>query len=252
MSSKLTRALKNPRRYLKARTAIDFARVNNAVLGLRSCPSIVPSGLRELDEVRTRSLSRTDINDHLETIFVEALSARPRLIVELGVRSGESTFVLERVAKLCQSRLISVDIDDCSDIHTYRDATFVQSDDIEFAKTFGEWCKASNIDPEIDVLYIDTSHVFEHTLEEIRSWFPYLADRAKVMFHDTNLKAVFRRRDGTMGITLDTERGVIRALETHFNTTFDETKDFIDVRDGWLIRHHTICSGFMTLERLGI
>ena len=49
------------------------------------------------------------------TLFTEALSVHPSLIVELGVRGGESTFVFERVAKMCGSQLGSVDIEDCAE-----------------------------------------------------------------------------------------------------------------------------------------
>ena len=59
-----------------------------------------------LDKLNRRALSKivhkirrhaqkkkTDISDHLETLFVESLSMEPKLIVELGVGDGESTMV---------------------------------------------------------------------------------------------------------------------------------------------------------------
>src|SRR5258708_24796497 len=71
------------------------------------------SGKTELDEIFQRAQARTDIRDHLVPMFVETMEMEPQLIVELGVRTGESTFVFERVARLCGARLVSVDIDDC-------------------------------------------------------------------------------------------------------------------------------------------
>jgi predicted O-methyltransferase YrrM len=68
---------------------------------------------KELEAVRKRSARETDICDHLEIIFLECLNMQPRLIVELGVGDGESTFVLKRVARLWKAKLISVDIADC-------------------------------------------------------------------------------------------------------------------------------------------
>ena len=96
-----------------------------------------------LQEISERSLQGTPINDHLITLFNEALQINPKTIVELGVEFGESTFVLERVARLSEAKLISLDIQDCSRISTYDGWIFVQQDDIQFAARFPEWCKGS-------------------------------------------------------------------------------------------------------------
>lgn len=92
---------------------IDF------LLLLRGSKKYTLSDLKEFDEVKKRAFNRTDINDHLVTLFVESLEIKPKLIVELGVRGGESTFVLERVAKLCGAKLVSVDIRDYSNVSSY-------------------------------------------------------------------------------------------------------------------------------------
>lgn len=206
--------------------------------------------LKTLDDIKKRSNIKTDICDHLETLFVECLSASPRLIVELGVGDGESTFVLERVAKLWSSKLISVDIADCKKVSSYRQRIFVQQDDIEFAKEFENWCRGSHIEPPIDILFIDTSHLFEHTYQEIQSWFPFLSDDSKVLFHDTNLKDIYFRKDGTTARGWDNERGVIRAIEKYFNQPFNEQEDFIEINNGWLIKHYAHCNGFTILEKI--
>ena len=235
--------------YLSRKMKIGAIRINNAVKGAKTPGRIPPSGLRELDEIQSHALIRTDVSDHLVTYFVEALSARPRLIVELGVRGGESTFVFERVARLCRATLLSVDIQDCLETTSYPDAHFVKSDDIAFAGKFEAWCSDHNVKPEIDVLLIDSSHLYEHTVQEIDCWFPFLSESAKVFFHDTNLKEIFERRDGTRDFGWDNDRGVIRALEKYFNQSFDEKMNFVDYRDGWLIRHFAICNGLTLLER---
>jgi cephalosporin hydroxylase len=207
--------------------------------------------LKELEEIKKRSIKRTDISDHLVTLFVESLNIKPRLIVELGVRGGESTFVLERVAKLCGSTLVSVDLEDCSDSSSYKNWIFVQSDDIEFAKIFEVWCKEHGIQSTIDLLFIDTSHIFEHTVKEIENWFPFLAEKSKVFFHDTNLKRLFFRRDGSIGVGWNNQRGVIRAIEKYFGKGFNEKEDFTELRDGWRITHYANCNGFTILEKVG-
>ncbi len=89
-----------------------------------------------------------DISDHLPVLFAEALEARPKLIVELGVRGGDSTFVFERVARLCGSTLLSVDIDDCSRVSPWDRWHFVREDDIAFAGRFEAWCAEHNVEAE--------------------------------------------------------------------------------------------------------
>jgi len=107
---------------------------------------------------------------------------RPRLIVELGVRKGQSTFVFERVARLFDAALVSVDIEDCMQASSYPHWHFVQSDDVAFARRFPAWCAEHDLPAQIDVLFIDTSHVYEHTVQEIDAWFPLLAKHALVFF----------------------------------------------------------------------
>lgn len=136
----------------------------------------------ELKEIIERTRTQNDISDHLTTIFCESVSTKPKLIVELGVRGGESTFVFERVAKLYNVTIVSVDIDDCLKASAYPSWNFVKRDDIAFAKEFDGWCRERGIASEIDVLFIDTSHLYEHTLQEIQSWFPFLTAQSKVNF----------------------------------------------------------------------
>ncbi|HUX99833.1 MAG TPA: class I SAM-dependent methyltransferase [Candidatus Deferrimicrobium sp.] len=205
--------------------------------------------LHELEEIQKRSMKRTDINDHLITIFIESLDIKPKLAVELGVRGGESNFILESVAKLCDSTLVSVDIEDCSDVSSYKKWFFIHNDDIKFARKFERWCKKHEIQPKIDILFVDTSHIFEHTCQEIESWFPFLSEQSKVFFHDTNVKKLYIRRDGSMGAGRNNNRGVIRALEKYFNNDLNENKDFIEIREGWLIKHYANCNGLTILEK---
>ena len=200
---------------------------------------------------RRAEKKKTDISDHLETLFVESLNLESRLIVELGVGDGESTFVLERVANLWGAKLISVDIEDRADVSTFRDRIFVHEDDIAFAARFPGWCRECGIEPAIDLLFIDTSHLYDHTVSEIRDWFPYLAPRCKVFFHDTNMGEIFVRKDGSTGKGWDNQRGVIRAIEEHLGTTLNEKTDFALEHRGWFIRHFSICSGFLVMERSG-
>jgi cephalosporin hydroxylase len=232
-----------------SRIARFCARVQNALIDLTRWSHAVQSSSPELNEILHRARTRTDISDHLPTLFAESLSLQPRLIVELGVRGGESTFVFERVARLSGARCVSVDIEESSCANHYHEWLFVQSDDIKFAKEFPAWCCQNGLPTEIDILFIDTSHFFEHTVQEIEHWFPLLAPCAKVIFHDTNQRRIYFRKDGSMGVGWN-NRGVMAALERYFNQSFNEKEDFIDLVNGWLIRHYANCSGLTTLTRV--
>lgn len=237
-----------PLKHRLVRTAVTLNNLAVRLLPPRQSPRC---GMVQLDEVVQRASRGTDISDHLLTLFTEALGAEPILIVELGVRGGESTFVLERVAALTNAVMVSVDIEPFDGRSPYPRWTFVQSDDIAFADAFPEWCAQQGVEPRVDVLFIDTSHLYEHTLQEIRAWLPLLSDRGCVFFHDTNIARIYRRSDGTMGSGGWSERrGVISALESHFGCRFNEKTDFVDVRGGFLIRHYARCNGFTVLRRL--
>ena len=96
------------------RIARFCARLQNAFIDLTHSSKPIESSSPELHEILSRARIRTDISDHLPDLFTESLAVQPRLIVELGVRDGESTFVFERVAKLCNARIVSVDIEPTS------------------------------------------------------------------------------------------------------------------------------------------
>ncbi|MDG1476885.1 MAG: class I SAM-dependent methyltransferase [Vicingaceae bacterium] len=203
----------------------------------------------EYNKIVDHAVERSDINEHLTTIFNAGMAQKPKLMVELGVRSGESTFVLEKVAKLCDATLVSDDLDPCINASAWKKWFFVQQDDITFAKEFPDFCAKNNISGKIDLLFIDTSHLYEHTVQEIASWFPLLADNFTVIFHDTNLVDVYHRNDGSIGIAWDNDRAVIRAIEEHYNTSFDESKDFTTTVDGVKVTHYANCCGLTILEK---
>jgi Methyltransferase domain len=225
-----------------------WARFQNALIDMVSRPAPIRQASPELSEILRRARTRTDISDHLPTLFAESLRVQPRLIVELGVRGGESAFVFERVARLTGARWVSVDLEDCSGVSQLPQWLFVQADDIRFAREFPAWCREKGLPNEIDVVFVDTTHFFEHTVQEIEHWFPLLSARAKVFFHDTNQSRIYFRKDGSIGIGWN-NRGVIGALEKYFGKTFNEKEDFTDFMDGWQIKHYANCNGLTILTR---
>lgn len=199
-------------------------------------------------------LEPSDISDHLPVLFTEVVKSFPSLVVELGTRGGDSTKALLEGARLSKARMLSVDIDDCShavNISNYKEMwKFVQADDVEFAGKFVNWCKENDYPSSIDVLFIDTSHEYDHTVRELRAWLPLLSDKGKVLFHDTNMGTYFKRKNGVVVKGWDNHRGVIRAIEEILNRSFDEKTPFIDRVDGWLVEHQPYSNGLTILTRV--
>ncbi len=190
----------------------------------------------------------SDISSHYEKLYRCCLDQKPKLIVELGVsQSGNSSKIFSMVNEEIGSCIIGVDIVRCP-YNFVSNGTFVCRDDIEFAKDFRRL-----VSQPIDLLFIDTSHEYQHTKNEIRDWFPMLAPDATVLFHDTNLRLHYQRENGTSGIGWDNQRGVIRAIEDHFGRKFDETERVsLELNhDGhtWLFEHWPLCNGFTCLKR---
>jgi hypothetical protein len=227
-----------------------FRSFYNFFVDLKKPKTPLNTDLPALNVIKQHSRKRTVLSEHLETLFLESLTLQPRLIVELGVARGESTRVFAQVAQLCGATLVGVDINDCSRALDWEEWNFIQKDDLEFAWEFEAWCREKQIDPVIDVLFIDTNHYFDHTLQEIRAYFPFLAAHAKVFFHDTNINNFYFRKDGNIDLGWDNERGVIRALEEYFNKKFHEKEEFIDFVTPFLIRHVPYCCGLTVLEKL--
>jgi predicted O-methyltransferase YrrM len=187
----------------------------------------------------------TDISSHLDTLWIKTIEVSPKKIVELGIRGGESSRIFGYAALETGASLIGVDIVPCS----YPTGLFIQSDDVAYADTY-----KSTYGADIDVLFIDTSHYYDHTVQEINAWFPLLSDKAVVIFHDTNMMVTHTRKNGTTGGGWNNQRGVIRAIEEYFNSSFDETKPFSTTvlrgNEKWKITHESYCSGLTICHRI--
>jgi hypothetical protein len=135
--------------------------------------------------------ANSDIHDHLGTLFYETVVAQPRLIVELGTRGGLSTRALLAAADMTNAHLLSVDIEDCSGVDVPLSLkarwTFFRADDVAFSeKPFEQFCAKRGLPALADVIFIDTSHEYQHTKAELAAWLPRLAPDGVMLFHDTN------------------------------------------------------------------
>jgi cephalosporin hydroxylase len=239
------------------------ALVRRAVLGPASVLSFRASGrLHHVQKTYSPALesalagvrSQSDISDHLGVLFFLALQNRPRLMVELGTRGGASTRALLAAAAYHESTLLSLDIADCRAIGCPHEDRwkFVQADDVAFARDqFPAWCEQRGLPVRADLLFIDTSHEYAHTCQELAAWLPYVARGGSVVLHDTNMGRLYGRTDGSVGYGWDNRRGVIRALEEHLGRNYDESAYFCDLVRGFAVLHLPHCNGFTILSRVG-
>jgi len=122
----------------------------------------------------------SDINQHLQYMHDICVEVDALQVVELGVRSGLSTIAFLSAMEATGGSVWSCDIDQprLPDVVSQHDRwSFVWGDDMEMVDEA----------PECDVLFIDTSHGYLHTLAELNA---YSSKVAKIiLLHDTQLEA---------------------------------------------------------------
>jgi len=130
---------------------------------------------------RYQQVCRTpsDIYEHLPRFvaLVDELDAEH--VIELGTRTGVST-VAWLHALDGRGRLTSVDIDSRPDIGDYEHWTFIQGDDLDSDVV-------TRLDPA-DVVFIDTSHLYEHTIRELNVYRHLVKPGGRIICHDTMLE----------------------------------------------------------------
>lgn len=143
------------------------------------------SGVSDAYDDRLRRWS--DIQEYMPFLREQAASRENAVILELGSRRANSTFAFLSGAEESDSYVWSSDIDN---ILKYPDGigpwrnhprwTFVCGDDMN--------PEVQEILPkEVDILFIDTSHEYEHTLNECRAYVPRVKPGGIALFHDTHL-----------------------------------------------------------------
>jgi len=127
--------------------------------------------------------STTDINQHLVTLSMLVIEFGLRQIVELGTRDGASTLALLEAASRIGGHVMSIDIEPC-EVAKRKVAEagfaslweFLQADDLKV--------KALQIPQEIDLLFIDTNHIYTQAIAELRKYGAHLKSGSWVALHD--------------------------------------------------------------------
>lgn len=204
-------------------------------------------------EIKDRRLnSNNDICHHFDNLFYEVILNKPEVILELGVREGESTYVFNKIQKILQNKLISVDIEDCAQVLDDPNWIFIKEDSIKFLKNFKSWSENNINSSKPDIIFIDTSHLYEETLKEITLSADTLSNNGAIIFHDTNHNHLTLVENNIIynKFNYSPQLGVKLALESYFNCKFNFADQFIIIKNGWLIKHYPESFGLTILRKL--
>jgi cephalosporin hydroxylase len=141
-----------------------------------------------LEDVFADRLHRwSDIQEYLVMLKYEASSREKPRILELGTRKGNSTMAFLTGTMWNGGHVWSVDINDIRGDPEGMFAwakvphwTFIHGDDMDPAVQ-------AQLPGQADILFIDTSHEYDHTLAELRAYMPRVAPGGIALMHDTKL-----------------------------------------------------------------
>jgi hypothetical protein len=135
------------------------------------------------DDYLARLEPWSDIQDCLVRLHDAAARYPGVRVLELGVRSGNSTAAFLAAADRADGHVWSADImppDVPAHWHDCGRWTFIPGDDMIIIPPPGPF----------DILFIDSSHRRAHTLAELRKFAPLVRPGGKVLLHDTRLEHV--------------------------------------------------------------
>lgn len=160
-----------------------------------------PDVLRERYE--TLCATSSDINEHLPTFVAAVEAVDAQIVIELGVRYGVSTIAwMYGLNRTTGGHLWSVD---CSFPVPANPQSDVGCDNVNlldpqgalgvneqwsFLLGYDTWPETLNMLPkkDVDILFIDTNHVFEETLVELDLYFPRVRKGGRIYLHDTAIE----------------------------------------------------------------
>lgn len=124
----------------------------------------------------------TDIRFHLPYLHETTLSYKEPAVLELGVRTANSTVTFLSAMEEAGGRLVSCDISD-PEVDGKLMTRLLDSGRWEFARCDSLDLGTSGI--AFDVIFIDTDHALYQTYAELRKFWSWLKPGGKMLLHDT-------------------------------------------------------------------
>lgn len=128
------------------------------------------------DTYRQMCQQPSDIQAHLPRFVALCENLDAQRVLELGVRTGVSTIAWLEGLRRTGGHLWAVDVEPCPIEHAQ--LTFIRGDDCDQAVL-------DQIPDDLDLIFVDTSHLYSHTQREIELYLPKLAPGGAILFHDT-------------------------------------------------------------------
>lgn len=141
---------------------------------------VVPAALTLADEYQLLCSTKSDIYEHLPRLAELCVVLDAQHVIELGCRTGVSTVAWLYGLEQTGGRLTSVDIDPAPPLAEWPHWRFVQGDDCDPAVV-------AQLDTA-DIVFIDTSHRYEHTLAELHIYRHLVRPGGRIVLHDTELE----------------------------------------------------------------
>lgn len=117
----------------------------------------------------------SDIAEHIQFMEDTCVSIGAQNILELGVRTGNSTRALLQAADKTNGRVTSIDTHDCSWVGQDNPRwAFIKMDDLEY-----------NVPRALDLLFIDTEHTYDQCLAELNKFALWVRIGGVILLHDT-------------------------------------------------------------------
>lgn len=130
-----------------------------------------------LSETYRRVLTQpSDVQEHLPTFVALVEQLEAQRVCELGVRGGVSTIAWLEGLRRTGGHLWGVDVQPSAPFE-HRQLTFISGDDCDPAVI-------AQVPDDLDAIFVDTSHLYSHTVREIELWAPKVAPGGCLVFHD--------------------------------------------------------------------
>ena len=136
--------------------------------------------MRLLDAYVNACNTPSDINEHLPRLVEQVEDLQATKVIELGTRGGVSTIAWLYALARNNGHLWSVDIDPRPAGLEVAHWTFIQGDDCS-PEVF------TQLPDDVDIVFIDTSHAYRHTVQELALYRWLVRPGGRIVLHDTEL-----------------------------------------------------------------
>ncbi len=124
--------------------------------------------------------------NYLYRLYWLASRSKSKKMIELGARPGGSCMALLFAAELNDGHVWSIDIQGIPDTQMkdfgIDDSRRTTISGVRAADAGRTWSGG-----KVDLIYLDTSHEYKDTCEEIEAWMPHLQEGGLFVFHDTEV-----------------------------------------------------------------